>query len=917
MRPPIPLLAAALAIGCASASAPPATPPAPPPPARTYRDLAQQAEPPAHPADYVIEPAALAADLDLLAYALDRGYGGRRYVPEPAFQALRARLDALRAAPLTVTAFCDALGDALWELPDAHTRASRRVGDGGSRTVCGARFKAAQRKPSVGKPYAAAEAARPWVADFLAVGHANFGVLAIHRFPSHEDPVWGDYNRAVEEIASTDGILVDLRGNGGGDDSRGLHLASAILDAPAAFDFARIRTRATPEAFTLYLNTVDRGARGADGVLASWATGRYAEATRDRDEAAGGAEEERVREEPTRAEPGPNAFHGPVAVLVDSDCASSCETTLQALRKHPRARVFGERTGGYVNFGDVGSLTLPNSGVEVGIPTKYFEFPDGRIYDKTGFEPDVAVPAGQDAFDAATAWLIEGEGKARVVAPAEYVVPDASRAREAERLAKLGVEVPAGGAVLERPYAAPFGRRSFVVPGGWLPRRTPAVVYAPALLADLSALEDVMRRAYGGWEHAAKRGWDWDAWFSDWRRQLGAEGARWLAVKDAFEPVRRLERFQLDNHTTIPLGLRSGSGSRVYRLASAPGGACDAARDQGGHALALDAKDAAQQPHTTDRFDGKDLARASWIAAPAVRGDLAAIHCGGAWIPLVAVPQPGWSERLAQVNELAGQAEDRPALKHLDEDVAVLRLPTFSKQNGEIFLREHDRWDRPTGKEKALVVDLRGNGGGDAVFGALAGWVGADELGRITSFEQRTGASCLYPALRWGYANLSSFALKPPLTTEMAKRLSASVHELFEKDDPACPARFKLTRDPHPYGTKRARRPPPRRGKPRLVVLVDGGCGSDCEYMVSSLARLPEAVVVGVNTYGVAEYIQPGYSVLPNTRLPFRIALGTAPVYGDGRSVDGYGLDVDVLVDGAGAWTKEAILKLVGRLEAR
>jgi len=41
---------------------------------------------------------------------------------------------------------------------------------------------------------------------------------------------------------------------------------------------------------------------------------------------------------------------------------------------------------------------------------------------------------------------------------------------------------------------------------------------------------------------------------------------------------------------------------------------------------------------------------------------------------------------------------------------AVLRLPTFSKQNGEIILRERERWDRPNGREKALVVDLRGNG---------------------------------------------------------------------------------------------------------------------------------------------------------------------------------------------------------------
>jgi C-terminal processing protease CtpA/Prc len=159
---------------------------------------------------------------------------------------------------------------------------------------------------------------------------------------------------------------------------------------------------------------------------------------------------------------------------------------------------------------------------------------------------------------------------------------------------------------------------------------------------------------------------------------------------------------------------------------------------------------------------------------------------------------------------------------------------------------------------------------------------------------------------------MSSYGLSPPLSDGMKNSLAWSVDQLFHKDDPACPARFDVTRDKHHYGDPRGK---PRPGKPRLVVLVDGGCGSDCEYLASGLSRLPEAVVVGLNTYGVTEYIQPGYSVLPNTRLPFRIALGTATIYGDGRSVDGYGLDVDVLVDGKDAWTKEALLRLVGAVD--
>jgi C-terminal processing protease CtpA/Prc len=58
----------------------------------------------------------------------------------------------------------------------------------------------------------------------------------------------------------------------------------------------------------------------------------------------------------------------------------------------------------------------------------------------------------------------------------------------------------------------------------------------------------------------------------------------------------------------------------------------------------------------------------------------------------------------------------------------------------------------------------------------------------------------------------------------------------------------------------------------------------------------PETIVVGTNTFGVGQFIQPGYSVLPHTGLTYRIALGRSDFYGDNRSFDGYGLDVDVIL---------------------
>jgi C-terminal processing protease CtpA/Prc len=258
---------------------------------------------------------------------------------------------------------------------------------------------------------------------------------------------------------------------------------------------------------------------------------------------------------------------------------------------------------------------------------------------------------------------------------------------------------------------------------------------------------------------------------------------------------------------------------------------------------------------------------------------------------------------------LSGQPSDRPFLRHVSEAIGYLRLPTFSKDNSEIIDRERAGWEKPNGKEKVLIIDLRGNDGGDAAFDALDGWVSSQDLKSLSKGNRRVGNSCLYPPLRWGYTSMSSANLKPPLTASMQGELQGALDALFSKDDPACPAQFREERAKRHY-KDRSGGAKPRLGKPTIMVVVDNECGSDCEYMTHILANLPETVVVGVNTFGVMQYIQPGYSALPNTRLPFRVALGTSDVYGDNRSVDGYGLDVDVLISGAAGWSRDGLLAL-------
>ena len=68
-------------------------------PGHDYRELEQPNEPTPLPPETSISAADVDADLDLLSYALDRGYGGRGFVPRESWVAMTSALEALRGKP--------------------------------------------------------------------------------------------------------------------------------------------------------------------------------------------------------------------------------------------------------------------------------------------------------------------------------------------------------------------------------------------------------------------------------------------------------------------------------------------------------------------------------------------------------------------------------------------------------------------------------------------------------------------------------------------------------------------------------------------------------------------------------------------------------------------------------------------------
>jgi hypothetical protein len=498
---------------------------------------------------------------------------------------------------------------------------------------------------------------------------------------------------------------------------------------------------------------------------------------------------------------------------------------------------------------------------------------------------------------------------ATVSVAADVKVTPAEQQEEARRLASLGIKPPATAWPLEDPFAQPFTRRSLVAPTAWY-RQRPQTLRADLFREDVRLLHKIMETAYAGWDIAKGRGWDWDAFFKDWDAVLAARGNEALSLTEAFAPWRKFMDVQLDNHSG-PLGGGFAAVGHTFSwsavLAQEPAGTCTEFRNAKGATYRMDLSDAAQRPRKREDRMGKPL---YYVVTPHTKGPVTAVHCGAQWIAAEPAWLPEEDERGANIRALARTEKDVPVFRSISPRIGYIRFPSFSKPAVELTMELDKTLKGRPHHEEIVIVDLRGNDGGDMRIQALENWTRF----RAADGKRRLGASCLYPALRWGYAQVSSLGLKPPISDRMRRSLQWSFDALFHDDTPECPAKYSET--PAKWNYVDHRYPAKAAGKTRLLALVDDFCASDCEEAVQAIAAVQGSVIAGVNTFGVAQYIQPGYFVLPNTRLPFRVALGTADNYGDCRSFDGYGFDVDIVLPGKGDQSAESIVQLAERLLA-
>lgn len=141
----------------------------------------------------------------------------------------------------------------------------------------------------------------------------NIGYLKIRRFRDTELPLM----YAMDELSTADALILDLRGNGGGDQSGNVVLSKLITE-----EINRYSTRA----------------RVSKDLLESrpeW-----------KDFVIGGKEFTEWRENRVQPSEGPSFAGKPVIALIGPDCFSACDTFVAALKSHQLATLIGYGTGG-------------------------------------------------------------------------------------------------------------------------------------------------------------------------------------------------------------------------------------------------------------------------------------------------------------------------------------------------------------------------------------------------------------------------------------------------------------------------------------------------------------------------------------------------------------------------------------------
>ena len=243
-----------------------------------------------------------------------------------------------------------------------------------------------------------------WEIRIDRIGNKNVLYISIVRFPDYENNIWNGFiPSVVKKTVFTEAIILDLRGNSGGDDAIAMDLAGALYGHSFEHPIKRQYRSQTAETLALQANRVKIEIINLKHDSLEVPKHLYNNYNKTID-TYNSAIKNDIPQEFIRQDKGyktpktSTGFKKPIYILMDNKCGSSCEFAITAFEWNKKVKKIGENTSGTFHFSNAGTAVLPNSKIKIIIPSQYSELYNQHFIERIGLTPDIRVPLGEDAY---------------------------------------------------------------------------------------------------------------------------------------------------------------------------------------------------------------------------------------------------------------------------------------------------------------------------------------------------------------------------------------------------------------------------------------------------------------------------------------------------------------------------------------
>lgn len=246
-------------------------------------------------------------------------------------------------------------------------------------------------------------------------------VIRAHSFGDSYTDVLNDFLLSAERYRGEPYVIIDVRGNGGGNSGWPRKWVSSLTGVRPDFNmvWTEMITRTTMMGRINYFEHI---LRYSDGVDRDWYESQKAVLRARVDSFESGTRGPYW--EPQNI-PDADLIQNPTTIIVvmDGKVASAGEGLLSYLSGVQNVVLVGENSAGALTFGQNSYHRLPNSGALVILPISLNVFMDLKIREEEGFFPDIWVPA-RDALNYAVAAVRSGTISTAVDIPDGYFDPE-------------------------------------------------------------------------------------------------------------------------------------------------------------------------------------------------------------------------------------------------------------------------------------------------------------------------------------------------------------------------------------------------------------------------------------------------------------------------------------------------------------